>query len=86
MTDMTYNIDFTGISGKEALHDYLTDALCLPDYYGRNLDALYDCLTEFPECEIIITDTGTLDEYIALIMDVFSEAAEDNPNIHLFFI
>ena len=31
---------------KDALHDRLADALQLPAYYGRNLDALYDLLTE----------------------------------------
>ena len=28
------------------LHKYLRAELELPDYYGENLDALYDCLTE----------------------------------------
>ena len=28
------------------LHKYLRTELELPDYYGENLDALYDCLTE----------------------------------------
>ena len=30
---------------KLKTHDYLIKKLDLPDYYGRNLDALYDCLT-----------------------------------------
>ena len=29
------------------LHKYLRAELELPDYYGENLDALYDCLPEF---------------------------------------
>ena len=33
---------------RETAHTYLKEILHLPDYYGRNLDALYDCL-----CEII---------------------------------
>ena len=31
----------------ESAHDYLSRVLRLPEYYGRNLDALYDCLSEF---------------------------------------
>ena len=34
------------------LHKYLRTELELPDYYGENLDALYDCLTEV--CEPVI--------------------------------
>ena len=34
------------------LHKYLRAELELPDYYGENLDALYDCLTEV--CEPVI--------------------------------
>ena len=33
------------ISRREA-HDHLTERLGLPEYYGRNLDGLYDLLTE----------------------------------------
>ena len=30
---------------KETSHDYLSRQLGLADHYGRNLDALWDCLT-----------------------------------------
>ena len=33
----------------EALHAALRAMLCLPDWYGRNADALYDCLSERTE-------------------------------------
>lgn len=32
-------------SCKENLHQELKKKLILPDYYGNNLDALWDCLT-----------------------------------------
>lgn len=38
-------IDGRKIQNKEVLHDVLKDKLDFPDYYGRNLDALWDCLT-----------------------------------------
>ena len=34
------------IAGRTQLHDALTVQLQLPEWYGRNLDALYDCLRE----------------------------------------
>ena len=35
-----------GAIGMEAIHEQLAQALQFPDFYGRNLDALYDCLTD----------------------------------------
>lgn len=37
-------LNFEGIADRAALHDYLAEAFALPEYYGRNLDALWDCL------------------------------------------
>ena len=42
-----YRIDLANVTDGEALHDALAAALPLPEYYGRNLDAFYDVLTEF---------------------------------------
>jgi len=33
------------MTDKERTHAYLKRELALPDYYGNNLDALWDCLT-----------------------------------------
>ena len=59
---------------KEEGHDYLMEALNLPDYYGKNLDALYDCLTEI-ECEIELINSNDVDKDI---IDTFKDAAEEN--------
>ena len=34
-------------------HEYLAEKLDFPDYYGNNLDALYDCLTEMGGNKVI---------------------------------
>lgn len=59
---------------KEEGHDYLMEALSLPDYYGKNLDALYDCLCEI-ECEIVLINADDVD---ADIIDTFVDAANEN--------
>jgi len=43
---MTYEIDLTGVDSREELHRRLQAALPLPSYYGNNLDALHDVLSE----------------------------------------
>ena len=42
-------IDLKGIITKDELHELLKKELSLPYYYGGNLDALYDMLTEYGE-------------------------------------
>lgn len=41
-----YTLDCSRIADSAALHQALAELLSLPEWYGRNLDALYDCLTE----------------------------------------
>lgn len=37
-------LDFTGIKSSWDLHEYFKEVFALPDYYGHNMDALWDCL------------------------------------------
>lgn len=37
------------MGSREETHDLLAEKLGLPEYYGRNLDALYDLLAEYRE-------------------------------------
>ena len=37
-------LDFSGIKTLYELHDLFENTFSLPDYYGRNMDALWDCL------------------------------------------
>ncbi len=39
-------LDGLEIQSVEAVHDRFAQALALPEWYGRNLDALFDCLTD----------------------------------------
>ena len=40
------NINCTGWDSKKAMHDSLKRAMSFPDYYGEDLDALNDCLSD----------------------------------------
>lgn len=42
-------LDFGTCSTKKEIHAYLKEQFGFPDYYGENLDALYDCLTDLAE-------------------------------------
>ncbi|WP_069593141.1 barstar family protein [Methanosphaera sp. WGK6] len=66
-------IELDGKKIKLLSHEYLIEMLDLPSYYGRNLDALYDCLTEIgveTEIHLINSKDISLDLY-----DTFFDAA-----------
>ena len=39
-------LDGKAMTDRPAAHSHLAERLDLPTYYGRNLDALYDMLTD----------------------------------------
>ena len=44
-------IDFGKFENAKEVHAYLKEVISFPDYYGANLDALPDCLTDMSEEE-----------------------------------
>ena len=79
-------LDGREIKDREMLHDVLASALGFPDWYGRNLDALYDCLTDAGEgTEICLLHENALVEhlggYTKALVKVMEEAAAENPGI-----
>ena len=47
-------LDFGGPASAAAftrreIHEYIAEKMDFPEYYGHNLDALYDCLTDIAE-------------------------------------
>ena len=80
-------LDGTTAPTKEALHQHLARELNFPDWYGGNLDALFDCLTAVSEEVTISLDEAALAEalgpYAQQVSKVLTKAAEKNPKIHL---
>lgn len=77
------------LTRREA-HDYLAQALRLPDYYGRNLDALYDLLTERDiPTRIMIRHGNTilswLGEYGRALIQTMIDADRVNPALEVLF-
>ena len=46
---MTVTIDCSTILENADLHRVFSSQLHLPGFYGKNLDALHDCLTSLPQ-------------------------------------
>ena len=85
---MTVLLDGNAILDRETLHETLATGLCLPPWYGRNLDALYDCLTDVREDTVVVLrDRGALEEHLGSYghrcLRVLEDASRDNPHIRL---
>lgn len=76
-------LDFENISGKEEMHKYLAEKFEFPDYYGGNLDALYECLYEITSPTAVNIVNAT-DEYAERIANVITAAEEENDNLAVF--
>ncbi len=76
-------VDLNALDTKEKIHDYFSSVLETPDWYGRNLDALYDELTSITEPMIIRIQS--LGENIPVcakgLLDVLRDAASENHNL-----
>ncbi len=73
---MKYLIDLRAASDKKEIHEILLHALDLPPHYGRNLDALWDCLTSelYVPCEIRLIVGTNESGYIPTLLDLFERA------------
>ena len=81
-------LDGMEIRDRGQLHDALASSLSFPEWYGRNLDALFDCLTDMREdTEIRILHRDALIEslggYAKALEKVLQEAAEANPRVEV---
>lgn len=75
-------IDGGAVTGREALHERLASQLALPEWYGKNLDALYDCLTgPGEEIYLCLRDPAALEKalggYARTFLRVLEEAQRE---------
>ena len=77
-------LDASAVTSMGELHSLLKEALSFPVWYGNNLDALFDCLTDLG-VETALTLQGS--EHLALTLGprwsafkaTLSDAAAQNP-------
>lgn len=84
----TLVIDGGMMTDREAAHDYLALRLALPDHYGRNLDALFDALTERSEPTRLVVYRrremeAALGDYGGSLLEALRDAARDNPSLQV---
>lgn len=83
---MVIVLDGAKVKNRRGLHKYLHRALGFPDYYGKNLDALYDCLTDLHrDVELVIENPAALEAslgaYAEGLDEVLRRASQENPHL-----
>lgn len=76
-------LDALMMQKPEETHKYLKHMLKLPECYGFNLDALYDCLTDEGELVLKILNSGAAGEYFFRVFEVMQDAAEENADLYV---
>lgn len=84
-------IDCALIHSRTSFHEAFSLALSFPEWYGKNLDALNDCLTavhEDTKLHLLHWDTleANLGPYAANAKKVILHAASANPKFAVTFI
>lgn len=85
---MNIILDGKHMTNKEKTHEYLKKELDLPEYYGNNLDALWDVLMDI-DCDLNINlinlniIVNNLGDYGNSLIEVFEDASKSNDNIKL---
>lgn len=81
---MSIILDAQELATRRSAHEYLKQQLQFPEYYGMNLDALFDCLTDLGETEvqfINLPEEEDEETYFDMVKWVFAEAAKRNSRL-----
>ena len=73
---MVVELDARCMGTREEAHEYLKNNLGFPEYYGRNLDALYDLLTEFCDIRLEIVHANEAGPYFQRVLAVMNDACK----------
>lgn len=89
-TMKTITVDASAMDSREAAYELLAGALELPAYWGRNLDALYDVLTELgsPTRLVVLRREALaerLGDYGRALLETLEDADRDNPALQVLY-
>lgn len=82
----TVKLDGARLCRREEAMERLGGALGLPEWWGRNLDALHDCLTDLGRpVRLELSGCGAMEEtgFGRLLLRVMEDAAAENPLLEL---
>ena len=83
---MICHIDCSDITQPKELHRKLAHFLEFPDWYGHNLDALFDCLTELPSpTQVYFSNWNTAAPWASGFEAVLNDASESCPTFTVKF-
>ena len=88
----TINLDFSKCKYIGDVHYELKNKFGFPDYYGENLDALWDCLDYYIDDELAVKIFGFMnienlfDDYASKIKEAFKRVSSNCPNIKFKYL
>lgn len=80
-------LDFTGCKYLGEIHQVLKKQFEFPEYYGENLDALWDCLGYYCRYDLHVYVKGLnslpkeFDDYMKKVLEIFQRVTSESPNI-----
>jgi len=74
-------IDMSGIMDEETFHEYVSKKLDFPGYYGYNLNAFWDCISDedqsFMPRRLVVEGLAALKHFLPELYHGFVECLED---------
>ncbi|MBS6310461.1 MAG: barstar family protein [Firmicutes bacterium] len=79
-------LDLTGCRYGGEVHERIKEAFGFPDYYGKNWDAMWDCMDGlFDRREIVVRGFRTMpqevQDYSRPLLEILEELHRENPEI-----
>ena len=85
MREITINC--AKIGSREEMHDLLARELNFPEWYGKNLDALHDCLTAiYEDTRITFLHFSALPFPAAGLLRVLRDSENENENLEISLV
>ena len=80
-------LDGSAITTRTQFHDAVAQQLQLPEWYGRNLDALHDCLTAIcGETRITFLHFPALPFRSVGLLNVLRDSEEENDKLEISLV